>query len=71
MCVCGGGVGPALVVPVVRERWLWDWALLVRRNLTGFYVRINLDNEYDCALFIVTNCINVRDCHILQEVLLF
>lgn len=58
MCV---GVGLALVVLVVQERWLWDWALLVRRNFTRFYVRIKLDNEYDCALFIVMNSINVID----------
>lgn len=60
----GRGSGP-------REM-AWHWALLVREEKSHrFYVRIKLDNVYDGALWIIMNCINVRDCHILQEVLLF
>ena len=69
VCVFGGIEGwpwwQLGVQLAVRERWLWDWALLVRRNLSGLCARIKLDDGYDCALLIVKNCINIGNCHIL------
>ena len=66
VCVFGGIEGWRLGVQlVVQERWLWDWALLVRRNLSGLCARIKLDDRYDCALLIVKNCINIGNCRIL------
>ena len=69
VCVCvvalkGGLVVVSSAVSSARERAL-GLGLLVRRNLSGLCARIKLDDGYDCALLIVNNCINIRNCHIL------
>ena len=64
VCVLGGGQVVALV---------WQWSrrggfgteLCEEKPHAGLCVRIKLDNGCDCALLIVRNYRNVRDCHIL------
>lgn len=52
---------------------VWQWSrrggfgteLCEEKPHAGLCVRIKLDNGCDCALLIVRNYRNVRDCHIL------